>query len=140
MSAIINIDDFFAQDLRGFFATQVMDIQQVESSAEGIEQGWSLQEQVIARRVFDLSYEREITDLLQTVSAQARAITEAKDVWILNDFLSSKRHEIDGKYDFRYPYLLVVFARLVKEGWLHPQELEGLDPSKRAKIAALSRM
>ncbi|WP_245912501.1 hypothetical protein [Brunnivagina elsteri] len=66
--------------------------------------------------------------------------TEAKDVWRLNDFLSAKRHEVDGKYDFRYPYLIVVFARLVKEGWLQPQELEGLDPSKRAKIAALSRM
>jgi len=35
---------------------------------------------------------------------------------------------------------MIVFARPVKEGWLQPQELEGLDPSKRAKIAALSRM
>jgi hypothetical protein len=136
----MNIADFFAQELGGSFATQAMDIQQVESGAEGIEHGWSLQEQEIARRVFDLAYEREIAYLLQTVSAQAGAITEAKDVWRLNDFLSAKRHEVDGKYDFSYPYLIVVFARLVKEGWVQPQELEGLDPSKRAKIAALSRM
>jgi len=121
-------------------AMQVMDIQHVESGAEGIEHGWSLQEQEIARQVFDLAYDREIADLLQTVSAQAGAIAEVKDVWRLNDFLSAKRHEVDGKYDFRYPYLIVVFARLVKEGWLQPQELEGLDPSKRVKIAALSRM
>jgi hypothetical protein len=117
-----------------------MEIQQVERGAEGIEHGWSLQEQEIARRVFDLAYEREIADLLQTVSAHAGAMTEAKDMWCLNDFLSAKRHEVDGKYDFRYPYLVVVFARLVKEGWLQPQELEGLDPSKRVKISALSRM
>ena len=118
----------------------VMDIHQVESGAEGIEHGWSLQEQEIALRVFELAYKREIADLLQTVSAQARTITEAKDMWRLNDFLSSKRHEVDGKYDFRYPYLIVVFARLVKESWLQPHELEGLDPSKLVKIAALSRM
>lgn len=117
-----------------------MDIQQVESSAEGIEHGWSLQEQEIARRVFDQAYEREIADLLQIVVAQAGAITDVNHVWRLNDFLSAKRHEIDGKYDFRYPYLMVVFARLMKEGWLQSQELEGLDPSKRAKIGALSRM
>jgi hypothetical protein len=117
-----------------------MDIQQVENSAEGIEHGWSLQEQDIARRVFHLAYEREIADLLQIVSAQSGAITEVKHLWQLNDFLSAKRHEIDGKYDFRYPYLMVVFARLVKEGWLQSQELEGLDPGKRAKISALSRM
>lgn len=117
-----------------------MDIQQVESSAEGLEHGWSLQEQEIARRVFDLAYKRETADLIQMVSAQAGSITEVKDMWHLNDFLSAKRHEVDGKYDFRYPFLLVVFARLVKEGWVQMQELEGLDPSKRAKIAALSRM
>ncbi|MFM7427043.1 MAG: hypothetical protein ACKO7W_18930 [Elainella sp.] len=117
-----------------------MDIQQVESSAEGLEHGWSLPEQEIARRVFDLAYKRETAELIQTVSAQAGSITEAQDMWRLNDFLSAKRHEVDGKYDFRYPFLLVVFARLVKEGWVQIQELEGLDPSKRAKISALSRM
>jgi len=37
----MNIADFFAQHLSGSFATQVMvmDIQQVESGAEGIEHG-----------------------------------------------------------------------------------------------------
>jgi hypothetical protein len=117
-----------------------MDIQKVESGAEGLEHGWSLQEQEIARRVFEIAYEREIADLIQTVLAQAGAIAEAKDVWRLNDFLSAKRHQVDGKYDFRYPYLIVVFALLVKEGWLQLQELDGLEPTKRVKIAALSRM
>lgn len=106
---------------------------QVESGAEGIEHGWSLQEQEIAQRVFDLAYEREITDLLQTVSAQAGAITEAKDVWRLNDFLNAKRHEVDGKYDFRYPYLIVVFARLVKEGWLPPPGVGRLRPQQTSQ-------
>jgi hypothetical protein len=117
-----------------------MNIQQVDSSAEGLEHGWSIQEQEVARQVFDLAYGREISDLIHTVSTQAGSITEVTDLWRLNDFLSAKRHEVDGKYDFRYPFLFVVFARLVKEGWLQMQELEGLDPGKRAKISALSRM
>lgn len=68
--------------------------------------------------MFDLAYEREITDLLQTVLAQAGAITEAKNVWVLERFLSAKRHQVDGKYDFRYPYLIMVLALLLKEGWV----------------------
>lgn len=117
-----------------------MSSQQVESSDEGLAQGWSLEEQKIAQRVFDLAYEREIASLMQSVATQAREIADAKDLWCLNDFLSAKRHEVDGKYDFRYPYLIVVFARLLKEGWLEPYELDGLDPNKLAKIKALSRM
>jgi hypothetical protein len=61
-------------------------------------------------------------------------------MWHLHDFLSARRHEVDGKYDYRYSMLIFIFARLVKEGWLHLNELEGLDKSKIAKIAALSRM
>jgi Photoprotection regulator fluorescence recovery protein len=123
-----------------FVVVQDMDVQQVTVGVEGIEHGWSLQEQAIARQAFDLAYDREIAGLMQAVTEQAGAITQAQDMWTLHDFLSAKRHEVDGKYDFRYPFLLVVFARLVKEGWLQPQDLEGLDASKRAKISALSRM
>jgi hypothetical protein len=36
--------------------------------------------------VFALAYDKEIDDLLQTVLAKAGAITEAKDVWRLNNF------------------------------------------------------
>lgn len=52
-----------------------MDMQQVDSDAERIEHGWSLQGQEIDRRVFDMAYEREIANLLQTLSAQVGAIT-----------------------------------------------------------------
>jgi Photoprotection regulator fluorescence recovery protein len=117
-----------------------MDVQQVETGNEGIENGWSLEEQAIARKVFDLAYEREIAGLMRWVNEQAGSITQVDDMWRLHDFLSAKRHDLDGKYDFRYPFLIMVFAQLVKEGWLKIPELEGLDPSKRAKISALSKM
>jgi hypothetical protein len=117
-----------------------MDVRQVESDNEGIENGWSLEEQAIACKMFDLAYQREIAGLMRSVTDQAGTITQVNDIWHLHDFLSAKRHHLDGKYDFRYPFLIMVFAQLVKEGWLQLQELEGLDPSKRAKISALSKM
>lgn len=101
---------------------------------------WSTTEQKVAQEAFDKAYKREIDALIQEVRQQASAIAEIEDMWNLHDFLSARRHEVDGKYDYRYSMLIFIFARLVKEGWLHLKELEGLDKSKITKIAALSRM
>ena len=67
-------------------------------------------------------------------------IIELDDVWRLHDFLSTIRHEIDGKYDYRDSVLIFVLAQLLKEKWLQLNELEGLAKDKLAKIAALGRM
>ena len=101
---------------------------------------WSQTEQTIAQTAFNRAYEREINTLIKEVHEKASAIVELNDVWQLHDFLSARRHEIDGKYDYRYSGLVFVFARLVKEGWLHLNELEGLDKDKLIKVAALARM
>jgi hypothetical protein len=101
---------------------------------------WSQTEEKIAEEAFRRAYEREINALIQDVREQASALTELKDMWQLHDFLSARRHDIDGKYDYRYSVLIFVFARLVKEGWLHLHELEGLEKDKLTKVAALARM
>jgi Photoprotection regulator fluorescence recovery protein len=101
---------------------------------------WSKIEQKIAQEAFERAYQREIKALIEQVRERASAIAELEDMWHLHDFLSARRHEVDGKYDYTYSMLVFIFARLVKEGWLHLNELEGLDKSKIAKIAALSRM
>jgi hypothetical protein len=101
---------------------------------------WSQTEQTIAQTAFNRAYEREINTLIKEVHEKASTIAELNDVWQLHDFLSARRHEIDGKYDYRYSGLVFVFARLVKEGWLHLNELEGLDKDKLTKVAALARM
>jgi hypothetical protein len=101
---------------------------------------WSQTEEKIAKEAFRRAYEREINALIQEVREQAGALTELQDMWQLHDFLSARRHDIDGKYDYRYSVLIFVFARLVKEGWLHLHELEGLEKDKLTKVAALARM
>ncbi|BDA69794.1 hypothetical protein RIVM261_075180 [Rivularia sp. IAM M-261] len=101
---------------------------------------WSQTEQEVAKAAFDKAYEREINALAKEVHKIADGITQLDDIWVLHDFLSARRHDIDGKYDYRYSVLVFVFARLLKEGWLNLEELEGLAPDKLRKVSALSRM
>nr|WP_286392939.1 hypothetical protein [Pseudanabaena mucicola] len=101
---------------------------------------WTETEENIAKRAFEIAYKREINDLIDEVKHKAVSLAEIDDMWLLHDFLSAKRHEVDGKYDYHLPMLVFVFAGLVKDGWLSISELEGLNPDKIAKISALSRM
>ena len=101
---------------------------------------WSNTEEQIAKKAFDIAYEREINTVMEMVRSKANAMTQLDEMWSLHDFLSAKRHDIDGKYDYKHSFLIFVFAQLVKEGWLNVSELEGLEKQKIAKISALSRM
>jgi Photoprotection regulator fluorescence recovery protein len=101
---------------------------------------WSATEQQIAKTAFDSAYVRETSHLLDLIRVQAPKIEGLEDLWKLHDFLSARRHEIDGKYDYRYSTLIFVFAGLMREGWLTSVDLDGLAPEKLAKITALSRM
>jgi Photoprotection regulator fluorescence recovery protein len=107
---------------------------------QALDTSWSDTEKKVARSAFDKAYERELNGLMQTVREGSTQIEHPEDLWRLHDLLSAKRHEIDGKYDYRYSALMFVFAGLVKEGWLTIEELNGLESTKLAKIAALSRM
>jgi hypothetical protein len=104
----------------------------------GVE-GWSDNEQVIARAAFDRAYGRAIEQLVTAVRTRSAALSSADTVWALHDFLSIERHTIEGRFDFRLEGLLFVFASLVKEHLLRLEELAGLDSDKLSKIAAMSR-
>ena len=101
---------------------------------------WTDVEKKIARTAFEQAYEREIVALLKQVREEASTLLEVGDLWRLHDFLSAKRHQVEGKYDYQSPALLFILAGLVKEGWLYLSELEGLDKNKLSKVAALARM
>jgi hypothetical protein len=105
-----------------------------------VDNEWTDIEEKIARIAFDQAYEREIEVLLNQVREKASALMKLDDLWQLHDFLSARRHEIEGKYDYQCAARLFVFARLVKEGWLDLKDLEGLGKDKLSKVAALARM
>ncbi|MDC0832377.1 hypothetical protein CKA32_003738 [Geitlerinema sp. FC II] len=101
---------------------------------------WSTKEKEAAREAFDKAYTREIESLVEEVRQKVAHISEIDEIWKLHDFLSAKRHEIDGKYDYSYSALIFIFSQLLKEGWLTLEELHVLDREKLAKISALARM
>ena len=100
---------------------------------------WTAQEQTIARHAFDAAQSRAVASLIATVQTQAARVTSVDSLWHLHDYLSIQRHGLEGRFDFRLDGILFVFARLVKDGLLGLDELDGLDPEKLAKIAAMAR-
>ena len=104
------------------------------------ETNWSKSEKKGAEEAFKRAYEREVKSLIKEVRQKGSEISEIDQVWQLHDFLSARRHEIDGKYDYRYSVLIFVFARLLQEGWLNLEELGFLEQDKLAKINVLARM
>ena len=98
---------------------------------------WSSTEKKIAREAFDKALQREYEALIQDVKQRAIAIENPLEVWDLHDLLTQRRMEIDEKYDYRYSVLLIVFARLIREGWLRFEELEGLREDKLKPIQTM---
>lgn len=101
---------------------------------------WSDTEDKIAKQAFQTAYQRETSTLITNVRARAATITELEDLWYLHDLLSTKRYEIDGKYDYDPSTIVFDFAKLIKEGWLSLDNLKGLKPEILSKISALLRM
>lgn len=101
---------------------------------------WSDTEKQVAQAAFATAYQREISALLQEVRSKALTLKTLEELWQLHDFLSARRHDIDGKYDYQDSALIFLFAQLVKEGWLQLEELKGLATDKLTKVTVLTRM
>ena len=102
--------------------------------------GWTTAEQALAQAVFDRAMAREVESLIGDLHAKIATLSRSEEVWQLHDFLSIRRHEIEGRFDFRLSGLLFVFASFLKDGLVSIEELEGLSPDKLAKITAMARM
>jgi len=100
---------------------------------------WSAIESNVAKKALEVARRREIDTLIKDVRSKAGELEAADDLWNLHDFLSAQRHYIDGKYDDDETGMVFVLARLIKEGWLAIEELEGLHETRLAKITALAR-
>jgi hypothetical protein len=88
----------------------------------------------IARKAFDAAYERECAAIAAKLREMTAAIEEPRDIWLIHDFLSRRRREIDHKYDYRYSVLIEVFARLIREGRINMADLAGLREDKIEKL------
>lgn len=101
---------------------------------------WSSAEKRIAEAALKKAHASEVAALIKNVKETVSLITAPEEIWQLHDFLSASRHDIEGKYDDREPFLLYTLSRLVKDGWLELSELAELEPDKRAKVSILTKM
>lgn len=101
---------------------------------------FSEMEEAVAQQALRKAYERETSALINHVRDRANSINELEDLWYLHDLLSTKRYEIDGKYVYNFSTIVFDCAGLIKEKWLHLDDLQGLKPEILSKISALVRM
>jgi photoprotection regulator FRP-like protein len=100
---------------------------------------WSRSEKAIARKAFDAALKRELHDVMQETKQMANQINEPADLWDLEHYLTQRRKEIDGKYDYRYSQLTHVFGRLLHESRLSEEELRGLREDKLKPIRSFAK-
>ena len=98
---------------------------------------WTAAEKKIARAAFDLALNRELGSVRREVESMLAGSLDVGAVWHVQEYLSDKRREIDTKYDYRYSVLILVFARLMREGWLSEGDLRGLAAEKLNMIRGI---
>jgi len=75
---------------------------------QAINTEWTTTEEEVAKKAFDIAYKREIGALIDSVRYRASSLAEIEDMWRLHDFLSVKRHEVDGRYLYVITYIAVL--------------------------------
>jgi len=101
--------------------------------------GWSAEEQDVARNAFDVAYDRAIQQLVSSIQERSGKLDSAESLWELHDFLSIQRHTIEGRFSFGIDGILFVLASFVKDDLLQLEELAGLQSEKLAKVSAMAR-
>jgi Photoprotection regulator fluorescence recovery protein len=95
---------------------------------------WAPAEKKLARIAFDKAFERQCTAITQEVRRMLETTTAPSDIFRVQEYLTDQRKMVDRLYDYRYSRLLEVFGRLLSDGWLREDDLNGLQPEKIAKI------
>lgn len=101
---------------------------------------WTSREKKIARSAFNLALNQEMQTVRRKVEAMLQASSDPSEIWNIHDYLSKRRKAIDKKYDYRYSVLLIVFGRLIHEGWLTEADLSGLAPEKLEVIRKVASL
>ena len=92
---------------------------------------WSPSEKKIARTVFDASLELALAKVMVEFKSKANAASTPSEMWEIESYLRRERGKIEEMFDYRYSQLPLVFARLIREGYLDQAQLAGLSQEKR---------
>lgn len=100
---------------------------------------WSPEEKKIARAAFNKAYQTEMNKVKDELVKRVNGIDDLEKIWSINNYLTKRLKEINEKYDYRYSVLLMVFVRLLNEGFIEEKDLEGLSEDKLEAIKILSK-
>ena len=95
---------------------------------------WTGAEKQIARKAFNNAYHGECRKIIDTAKSMLAQASAPPDLWKVHDYLTQERRETDEKYDYRYSVLTLVFAKLIHEGRLAEDDLDGLHADKLEAI------
>ncbi|MCP5283787.1 MAG: hypothetical protein H6933_02695 [Burkholderiaceae bacterium] len=95
---------------------------------------WTNAEKRRARDVFEAAAKAEEAELLRQFKARAAAAESMEAAWSMQQYLQKSERDFQRKYDFRYSELLVVLARLIREGRVERHSLDDLSADKLAVI------
>ncbi len=98
---------------------------------------WSPAEKRLARKVFEAAVGAELGEIVADFKRRAAAVASPDEMWELGDSLARIRREFDTKYDYRYSMLTIVLGRLVREGRVSIEQLQGLSEDKLLKIGRI---
>lgn len=98
---------------------------------------WSQSEKKIARAAFDEALDVALAKIMTEFKAKANAVATASDIWDIEEYLREQRQDINELFDYRYSQLPLVFARLVREGYLDQARLAGLSEEKRQIVRSI---
>ena len=98
---------------------------------------WSPAEKKVARRAFDQALQAALGRVMAEFKARASAASTPSEMWEIEDYLRRQRREIDEMFDYRYSQLILVFARLIREGYLDENLLDGLSEEKRDLVRSI---
>lgn len=101
---------------------------------------WSPKEKQLARAVFERAAEAEEQELLEHFKNKAAALKNLEDLWALQFAIHDSEREYQQKYDYRYSQLIVVFGRLVREGRISIDALNGLSEEKLKCIERIASL
>ena len=77
---------------------------------------------------------------MEEAKQKASQIKEPPDVWKLERYLTERRKEIDGKYEFRSSRLTQTFGRLLCDRRFSENELRGLGEDKLKAIRSCAKV
>ena len=100
---------------------------------------WTKSEKIVAKRAFEKCCQKACEALLTKLKERIASADKPSDLWSVHDFLTEELKEIEYKYDYRYSVLILLFARLLKEGWLQESDLYGIEDDKIEKIKYLAK-